>query len=152
MKEHRHTHSITLRASDHNLMNQIPADKSTRVMVFCVADGHANPRDIAFPHNSEIKVNTGEIKANLRGLKNKPGTTRPVDITDSLRLKPPQYLNTVELTYALSDKGRDSNFIHVSSEELPSSLTVPIFTSLCAEPSSHILTFITEVLLYGSDR
>jgi E3 SUMO-protein ligase PIAS1 len=72
-------------------------------MVFCAAEGHGK-QDIAFPHQSEIKVNGGEIKANLRGLKNKPGSTRPVDITKELRLKVPTYTNNVEMTYALTNK------------------------------------------------
>jgi E3 SUMO-protein ligase PIAS1 len=72
-------------------------------MVFCAAEGHGR-QDIAFPHQSEIKVNGGEVKANLRGLKNKPGSTRPVDITKELRLNLPTYSNTVEMTYALTSK------------------------------------------------
>lgn len=72
-------------------------------MVFC-AGGNTGTQDIAFPHQSELKVNGGDIKANLRGLKNKIGSTRPVDITDSLRLRPANYTNTVEFTYALTNK------------------------------------------------
>jgi E3 SUMO-protein ligase PIAS1 len=72
-------------------------------MVFCAAEGGGR-QDIAFPHQSEIKVNGGEIKANLRGLKNKPGSTRPVDITKELRLNIAQYSNNVEMTYALTSK------------------------------------------------
>jgi E3 SUMO-protein ligase PIAS1 len=72
-------------------------------MVFCATEGHGR-QDIAFPHQSEIKVNGGEVKANLRGLKNKPGSTRPVDITKDLRLKVPTYVNTIEMTYALTTK------------------------------------------------
>jgi E3 SUMO-protein ligase PIAS1 len=53
-------------------------------------------------------VNGGDIKANLRGLKNKPGSTRPVDITDSLRLRPASYGNNIELTYALTQKVREA--------------------------------------------
>ena len=74
-----------------------------RVLVFC-AGGNTGTQDIAFPHQSELKVNGGEVKANLRGLKNKPGSTRPVDITATLRLKPGAYENKVEFTYALTTK------------------------------------------------
>ncbi|KAF3770445.1 hypothetical protein M406DRAFT_354454 [Cryphonectria parasitica EP155] len=72
-------------------------------MVFCAASNFGT-QDIAFPHQSELKVNGDDVKANLRGLKNKPGSTRPVDITDLLRLKIPTYHNTVEFTYALTQK------------------------------------------------
>jgi E3 SUMO-protein ligase PIAS1 len=74
-------------------------------MVFCAGDGHG-VQDIIFPHQSEIKVNGGEIKANLRGLKNKPGSTRPVDITNFLRFRQ-NYSNNVEFTYALTTKAGD---------------------------------------------
>jgi hypothetical protein len=37
-------------------------------------------------------------------LKNKPGSTRPVDITKELRLNIAQYSNNVEMTYALTSK------------------------------------------------
>ncbi|KAH8158544.1 hypothetical protein CIB48_g9707 [Xylaria polymorpha] len=92
-----------MRVSDQPIMVGLANDKSYRVMLFCAAD-NASLQDIVFPHQSEIKVNGGEIRANLRGLKGKPGTTRPVDITDSLRLKPPNYNNNIEFTYALTSK------------------------------------------------
>jgi E3 SUMO-protein ligase PIAS1 len=72
-------------------------------MVFCAA-GNTGVQDISFPHQAELKVNGFEVQANLRGLKNKPGSTRPVDITASLRLKPSNYTNSVDLTYALTTK------------------------------------------------
>src|ERR1700710_2933653 len=95
MTAHRHTVSIPLRVSDHPLLSRVTKDPSLRVMVFCAAEGQGR-QDIAFPHQSEIKVNGGDIKANLRGLKNKPGSTRPVDITKELRLKVLAYTNNVE--------------------------------------------------------
>ena len=76
-------------------------------MVFCAA-GNSGVQDIAFPHNCEIKLNGGEVKANLRGLKGKPGSTKPVDITDLLRLKPNTYNNNLDFIYALTSKGGDS--------------------------------------------
>jgi E3 SUMO-protein ligase PIAS1 len=82
-------------------------------MVFCAAEGQGR-QDIAFPHQSEIKVNGGDIKANLRGLKNKPGSTRPVDITKDLRLNIAAYSNNVEMTYALTNKA--SGGPHVSCQ------------------------------------
>lgn len=103
MAQHRNTVAIPIRISEHPTLANLAIDKSFRVMLFCAAE-NSGVQDIAFPHQSEFKVNGGEIKANLRGLKGKPGTTRPVDITDSLRLKPANYNNTVEFTYALTDK------------------------------------------------
>ena len=73
-------------------------------MVYCAADAMSSPFsrvDIAFPYQVEIKVNQDEVKSNLRGLKNKPGSTRPADVTDLLR-KRPGYNNDLVVTYALT--------------------------------------------------
>ncbi|KAG6007720.1 hypothetical protein E4U54_008792 [Claviceps lovelessii] len=102
MAQHRNTINISIRLCDHPALQQCINDKSYRVMIFC-ADDTSGLQNVAFPHQSELKVNADEIKANLRGLKNKPGSTRPVDITHALRLKP-NYINNVEFTYALTNK------------------------------------------------
>lgn len=101
MQQHRQTVSIKLRASDHPQLSDVANDPSLRIMMYCAA-GKNGVQDIAFPYQSELKVNGGEVKANLRGLKNKPGSTRPVDITDSLRLRPNTYQNNIDFTYALT--------------------------------------------------
>jgi PINIT domain len=60
--------------------------------------------DIAFPHQVELKCNDQEVKGNLRGLKNKQGSTRPADITSYLRKKVQNYPNVIEMVYALTTK------------------------------------------------
>jgi E3 SUMO-protein ligase PIAS1 len=103
MAQHRNSTTITLKNSEHQALSRCVIDKTRRVMVFCAGDDRGI-QDIAFPHQSELKVNGGEIKANLRGLKGKAGSTRPVDITDALRLDKTSYVNNVEFTYALTTK------------------------------------------------
>ncbi|QSZ37872.1 hypothetical protein DSL72_008972 [Monilinia vaccinii-corymbosi] len=111
MTQHRHTVSIPIKAQNHPTLSKVANDPTMRIMIFCAGDANGR-QDIAFPHQSEIKVNGGDVKANLRGLKNKPGSTRPVDITKELRLKVPGYQNTVEMTYALTTKaGPDKAFV-----------------------------------------
>lgn len=105
MSQHRHSINIPVKLQDYPSLQQCVTDPTKRVMVFCAA-GNTGVQEISFPHQSEIKVNGGEVKANLRGLKNKPGSTRPVDITSLLRLKPPGYPNNVEFTFALTTKVR----------------------------------------------
>ncbi|KAH6603435.1 hypothetical protein Trco_008210 [Trichoderma cornu-damae] len=102
MTQHRNSVTIPLRLSDYPILQRCNDDKSYRIMVFCAGDD-AGVQDVAFPHQSELRVNGDEIKANLRGLKNKPGSTRPVDITNSLRLRS-NYMNNIEFTYALTNK------------------------------------------------
>lgn len=130
---------------DYPILTRVQADPNLKVMVFCAADSGSR-QDIAFPHQSEIKVNGGEIKANLRGLKNKPGSTRPVDITKELRLNIPAYSNNVEMTYALTSKvgGRSEvSFLNPP----PIFLTIPN----CLSPFApqfvfNLLTLSTEIL------
>lgn len=105
MTQHRQTVPVEVKLQDYReeLQQVVNDPKRMRVMAFCAASNQGF-QDICFPYQSELKVNTGEVKANLRGLKNKPGSTRPVDITDLLRLRPPTYNNKVEFTYALTSK------------------------------------------------
>jgi E3 SUMO-protein ligase PIAS1 len=74
-------------------------------MIYCAAEPVSSflALDIAFPQSIEIKLNGNEVKANLRGLKNKPGSTRPADITDLVH-KRPNYNNILTVTYALTTK------------------------------------------------
>ncbi|KAJ0166238.1 E3 SUMO-protein ligase pli1 [Colletotrichum tanaceti] len=102
MTQHRNMVSIPVRTSENPGVDKVLEDKSLRIMVFC-AQNDSGTQDISFPHQSEIKVNGIEVKANLRGLKNKPGSTRPVDVTSYLRLKN-DFRNFVEFTYALTQK------------------------------------------------
>ncbi|KAH8910081.1 MIZ/SP-RING zinc finger protein [Coniochaeta sp. PMI_546] len=104
MQQHRQTVNVYVRTQDYPALQQcVDNPTAMRVMAFCAA-GNQGIQDICFPYQSELKVNGGEVKANLRGLKNKPGSTRPVDITSHLRLKPSTYNNNVEFTYALTSK------------------------------------------------
>ncbi|KAK5065065.1 hypothetical protein LTR84_000900 [Exophiala bonariae] len=93
---------------DQGLVDQLARDPSCRIMVFCAAEGFqplSKESEIAFPHNVELKCNSDEVKANLRGLKNKPGSTRPADITHLIRKKA-NYPNSVEMVYALTTKDK----------------------------------------------
>ncbi|KAM3082237.1 E3 SUMO-protein ligase pli1 [Clarireedia jacksonii] len=103
MAQNRHTIVIPLKPQNYPILARISSDPTLRVKVFCAGEVNGK-QDIAFPHQSEIKVNQGDVKANLRGLKNKPGSTLPVDITNDLRLKLAGYQNNVEMTYALTTK------------------------------------------------
>jgi E3 SUMO-protein ligase PIAS1 len=101
-------------------------------MVFCANDD-SGLQDVAFPHQSELRVNGDEIKANLRGLKNKPGSTRPVDITNALRLRS-NYMNNIEFTYALTNKVSYSNDTRVTTRLVYDvySLIIALLTRFCS--------------------
>jgi E3 SUMO-protein ligase PIAS1 len=85
---------------------RLQTDPNSRVMVYCAGDSgltQFTKSDIAFPHQVELKVNLDEVKANLRGLKNRPGTTQPADVTNHIRKKA-HYPNNIVMTYALTQK------------------------------------------------
>jgi E3 SUMO-protein ligase PIAS1 len=88
------------------MVDRLISDPSLRLMLYCASEPMLGPyssTDISFPHQIDIRVNSNEIKANTRGLKNRPGSTRPVDITDSIRIQT-QYRNTIAIMYALTQK------------------------------------------------
>lgn len=85
---------------------RLQTDPNSRVMVYCAGDSgltQFTKSDIAFPHQVELKVNLDEVKVNLRGLKNRPGTTQPADVTNFIRKKA-HYPNNIVMTYALTQK------------------------------------------------
>jgi len=125
MAQHRSSVNIPLRLTETPALQRCVDDPAYRVMVFCAAEGQG-PQDIAFPHQSELKVNGGDVKANLRGLKNKPGSTRPVDLTSSLRLKS-SYTNHIEFTWALTSK-RYYLAVYICRAKSPAELVKDIST------------------------
>lgn len=157
MAQHRNSVRIELKISQLPDLSRCAYDKSLRVMLLCAGDDHGI-QDISFPHQAEVKVNGGDIKANMRGLKGKPGSTRPVDITDSLRLDKHAYVNNIEFTYALTNKvkSRDqlpqSRVSHDSftlSKWYPCSLDFspsPFLSPLFAPSCTRILTVSPEIL------
>lgn len=88
-----------------DIADRLMTEPNLKVMIYCAADPLSpfTRVDIAFPHQVEIRVNGDEVKANLRGLKNKPGSTRPADITTLVR-KRASYENMMTVTYALTQK------------------------------------------------
>ncbi|KAF9403271.1 SUMO ligase siz1, partial [Podila epigama] len=87
------------------LSMQMKRDPELQLMVFCGwADSPPQqPVLMEFPSVCEIKVNGRVLEANLRGMKNKPGTVAPANITRLCRLESADY-NKVEFIYANSTK------------------------------------------------
>ena len=107
MPSNRHTvnHSLTLSAT---VIESLKTNPSFRIMLYCATSTlltNYERVDVAFPNQLEVRVNQEEVKANYKGLKNKPGTTKPADITDFVR-KLAGYQNQLQITYALTSKVR----------------------------------------------
>lgn len=60
------------------------------------------PCPIEFPPTCEVRVNNVQLSANLKGLKKKPGTAPPADITTYLRLSGVH--NRIEMVYVNSQQ------------------------------------------------
>lgn len=90
------------------MIDRLKQDKTLRIMLYCAIDPGTSsyPIDITFPSQIEARINNELYTGNLRGIKKKPGTTRPADITEFVR-KIINFRNKIDLAYATSDK---SNF------------------------------------------
>ncbi|KAB2576972.1 E3 SUMO-protein ligase pli1 [Lasiodiplodia hormozganensis] len=98
-----------------DVVDRMKSSSSMRAMLFSAADPVLAPyaaADIAFPHQLEVRINGDEVRSNFKGLKNKPGSTRPADITDFIR-KLPGYNNNVQITYALTQKASSERKFHM---------------------------------------
>ena len=105
MYQNRHTVKSSVKLPK-VIIDRFKTESALRVMLFCAAEDplvQYTTVDIAFPREMELKVNGESIKANFRGLKSKPGSTQPVDITDSIQ-KMEHFGNSITLTYALTDR------------------------------------------------
>lgn len=107
---HRATISRNLTLNE-SQSGRLKTDPSLRLLLFSALEQPLAPfsrLDIAFPSQIEVKVNDDEVKANYKGLKNKPGSTRPADITDFVRTKVANQRNSILITYALTQKASRS--------------------------------------------
>ena len=81
-------------------------DQGLKILIYCGAVHTMTPHsqsDIAFPNQIEVKVNDHDIKHNFKGLKNKPGSTKPADVGTYIH-KFNGAQNTIVVTYALNTK------------------------------------------------
>ena len=100
--QNRHNISATFNLGS-DKVHRFQTDKSLRVLVYCTSDFDSPNPDIAFPSQIELKANGEAFSGNLRGVKKRPGTTRPADITSFVR-KIVGYQNSVSVVYAATDK------------------------------------------------
>jgi E3 SUMO-protein ligase PIAS1 len=107
---------------------RLKSDPSLRLLLFSALEAPLPPyarTDITFPAQIEVRINGDEVKANYKGLKNKPGSTRPADITDFVRITPANYRNNLVVTYALTHK-KYNLFIYMVKKHSAAELTKQI--------------------------
>ncbi|KAF1851148.1 uncharacterized protein K460DRAFT_361907 [Cucurbitaria berberidis CBS 394.84] len=103
---HRQNTTRTLAPTD-AICTRLKSDPALRLLLFSALEQPLTPvtrLDITFPSQIEVRINGEEVKANYKGLKNKPGSTRPADITDFVRISPANHRNNIVVTYALTHK------------------------------------------------
>jgi E3 SUMO-protein ligase PIAS1 len=101
----RSTVNMTVKLAE-EVCHKLRNDSNIRVCLFGAGDPIMGPHglnDISFPHQMDVRINSEEFRANFKGLKNKPGSTRPADITSFLR-RQATYSNSVQITYALTSR------------------------------------------------
>ncbi|GAM90852.1 hypothetical protein ANO11243_088980 [Dothideomycetidae sp. 11243] len=106
MPANRNTITVQVVLSE-NVCDLLRTDPNLRVMLYCTTASplshYSEFSDVAFPSQIEVKMNQEDVKSNYKGLKNKPGTTKPADLTSYLR-KQPRYPNNLQVTYALTTR------------------------------------------------
>ncbi|KAI9891323.1 MAG: SUMO ligase siz1 [Vezdaea aestivalis] len=99
----KHTVATSLKL-EQSVLDRLSSNGNYRIMIFgAVSDPALTTYDVVFPHQIELRVNEEEVKSNLRGLKNKPGSTRPADITHWLR-RDLSFDNQIKVIYAVTTK------------------------------------------------
>jgi len=105
MPQNRHTVRAELRLSE-DIAARLKEDKNLKLLMYCGVSAGINDYttiDVAFPNQIEVKVNNDDVKSNFKGLKNKPGSTKPADVTEFIR-KTAGYANQISVCYALTTK------------------------------------------------
>lgn len=81
----------------------LTANKNVRLYLLCGAVnvlGTRGTETIQFPSPNELQMNGQVVKANLKGIKNKKGTTKPADITEYLTKN--NSMNIFQFIYAFT--------------------------------------------------
>lgn len=103
MPQNRHTVRTVISLTQ-DVSARLRGDTGLRLLLYCgTGVNQYSVVDVAFPNQLEVKINNDDVKSNFKGLKNKPGSTKPADITDKVR-KNAGYQNQLSITYALTQK------------------------------------------------
>jgi E3 SUMO-protein ligase PIAS1 len=107
MPQNRHTVRADIKLSEDHV-RRLKDDSNLKLLMYCGQTGGSGMNaytamDVAFPNQIEVKVNNDDVKSNFKGLKNKPGSTKPADITAYVR-KIANYATPISVCYALTAK------------------------------------------------
>lgn len=105
MPQNRHTVKCDVVLTEEQASRLSTNPDHYRIMLYCAQTESSNPPllNISFPPQIEVKLNDDDVKSNYKGLKNKPGSTKPADLTKMLRPRA-NYSNKLSICYALTQK------------------------------------------------
>lgn len=132
---------------------KLTKDPSIKAMIYCASEPISpfSKVDISFPYQLEIKINGDEVKANLRGLKNKLGSTRPADITSLLRRRA-GYENSMAVTYALTNRvGSSPRFSLVHPLTRPITLIIADYAGCTLTDSKKFYMVVNLVRRHAAE-
>ena len=90
--------SFVLTSTALDLLTRDPAHHKVALMSGDTA-AYGRPLLMEFPSPAELSVNGQRLTTNLKGMKNKPGTVPPVDLTTKISLVP-RLANRIDLAYS----------------------------------------------------
>lgn len=136
-------YSFVLNEKEAELLRQ---DKRLQLYLMC---GASNLPDkemlLQFPIPMELHVNGTHIKENVRGIKGKPGTARPANLTKYILPRPQR--NKIELAYA----GSNENFLLYLYIVLPITAD-QIIEGIASQPHIHKESTIADIKKENSDE
>lgn len=106
MPQNRHTVKTSITIKSEIAQQFRNTANNLKIFMYCGMSQNMSPysqADVAFPNQIEVKINDVEVKSNFKGLKNKPGSTKPADLTSLIRKFNGQE-NSLQVTYALTTK------------------------------------------------
>ncbi|CAB4251860.1 similar to Saccharomyces cerevisiae YDR409W SIZ1 SUMO/Smt3 ligase that promotes the attachment of sumo to proteins [Maudiozyma barnettii] len=121
-----------------------------KLFLFChevTAYKRKGPEEIKFPFLNEISMNGKKITDNVRGIKNKPGTAKPADLTNFIS---DNGSNVVEILYAQTSKDFKAT-CYLVSEFSPEMLVQQQVLQRPKISRSVTLSFIKKTLSEESD-
>ncbi|KAF2226681.1 putative SUMO ligase SizA [Elsinoe ampelina] len=145
MPQNRHQVNYSLVLSE-SVSHRLREDSSLKVMMYCTSSsilGQYELCDIAFPSQMDVRVNSDEVRHNFKGLKNKPGTTKPADLTPYLRKNIPRFHNQMQINYALTSK-RYSWIVNLVKKASAEELTERVRTNRVISKDSVVREMISK--------
>lgn len=120
-----------------------------RFYLLCGVQGNTSPSSthvpLQFPNPLEIHVNGHMLKENVKGIKGKPGTSKPGDITSLLKKSPE--MNKIQMVYTTTN---DTYLLYLYIVEVISCEV--LINSIVSKPHIHMNSTISQICKNAADE